>query len=976
MEGQAIRFCQQCGHFHRLEEFDGDSRSCRIKVSQHQDQRRVHTERTVSRFKKIGSGEKYDRAPKAFSESAISRRDSRRGQKRPLEEQELLWESNIQRNELAIWNNNVQNLYNSQAARLSSDDGSAMMKRLKSLYDRPSRPNSSSDLNRIERPPFPEGHSIPPPSYSIEEGEKSFLSKTTSNASKEQHVSEGRMARLLPFLQNLSSLPFTKIFPGQKAVKTIPEAADTTQDPKPSFNRETEPRDWPVPSTTFPDSVNYQNTNPRHDGKTTEQAQQPRSDVVHDNKAKVRVRDAAARVLRAQASGTSGTVSLHHSSRKHEHQSCADNTSFSVQVDSNTTMHRQRGLESINVQPGVRKSIDHVDQLDASGHAQCSGPLSRSDSRRKRGTSRPSFSIFSAGPFSCASSDIPEQEVVVLSAKLFGSSPDRLPEGLIASLKNWMSKTPTYVEIAKRPGCVHLSYTLLMSKEDRMEWLNLQQHCEPVLEWQTLMEENMPSRGSVADLAEGLSSSPRTDRGGILQPHLLSFLKCMSQSGLVQQGIVCLFQINGARQLYLAGPGDEVENVSNNIDFEYFSFLKIESRNELDYRNSPPSDSYNPKTARPGVQKTYIGMSEQPHDDSPRGTSTTASKSVGDADWPEMLQISKESEFLESEQTECEGTAFQAGDEASDGRDLSMRRFPENYIIVEGVRPLRGRQCPTLSIVIPLAATAEYDGPFWVIGTDFNPCQDVLFCINHTGHVTLEVQAGGCVNHTACLENNMDHVRNTFKHGDESICDDERNDRSPKKVSYETTDGGRTDKAVAQAFLGRPSTIPLDVTAFSRHQCCNQTHKKTQMVRIPRLEVGSYRLEAQRGLCISNFVSVLIMEEPSAIKEVRQLEQEWLWHCSCFHTSTTYDTLKCDKKCNVDVPQLLVKMGIVVRMDQALRLCDGDVGMAASSMDLPMALLPRIGVLAMEVASIAYERSWQRISRIALHVVSAVSGTR
>jgi hypothetical protein len=32
VEGQSIRFCQQCGRFQLLEEFDGDRRSCRRKV--------------------------------------------------------------------------------------------------------------------------------------------------------------------------------------------------------------------------------------------------------------------------------------------------------------------------------------------------------------------------------------------------------------------------------------------------------------------------------------------------------------------------------------------------------------------------------------------------------------------------------------------------------------------------------------------------------------------------------------------------------------------------------------------------------------------------------------------------------------------------------------------------------------------------------------------------------------------------------
>ena len=32
VEGQAIRFCQQCGRFQLLSDFEGDRRSCRLKV--------------------------------------------------------------------------------------------------------------------------------------------------------------------------------------------------------------------------------------------------------------------------------------------------------------------------------------------------------------------------------------------------------------------------------------------------------------------------------------------------------------------------------------------------------------------------------------------------------------------------------------------------------------------------------------------------------------------------------------------------------------------------------------------------------------------------------------------------------------------------------------------------------------------------------------------------------------------------------
>ncbi len=40
VEGQAIRFCQQCGRFQLTTEFDGDRRSCRRKLEQHNKRRR------------------------------------------------------------------------------------------------------------------------------------------------------------------------------------------------------------------------------------------------------------------------------------------------------------------------------------------------------------------------------------------------------------------------------------------------------------------------------------------------------------------------------------------------------------------------------------------------------------------------------------------------------------------------------------------------------------------------------------------------------------------------------------------------------------------------------------------------------------------------------------------------------------------------------------------------------------------------
>jgi hypothetical protein len=39
-DGERERFCQQCGRFHPLEDFDGDKRSCRIRLMRHNNRRR------------------------------------------------------------------------------------------------------------------------------------------------------------------------------------------------------------------------------------------------------------------------------------------------------------------------------------------------------------------------------------------------------------------------------------------------------------------------------------------------------------------------------------------------------------------------------------------------------------------------------------------------------------------------------------------------------------------------------------------------------------------------------------------------------------------------------------------------------------------------------------------------------------------------------------------------------------------------
>ena len=50
-----------------------------------------------------------------------------------------------------------------------------------------------------------------------------------------------------------------------------------------------------------------------------------------------------------------------------------------------------------------------------------------------------------------------------LSLKLFKATPSQLPPALLLELTTWMTKTPTYAEVAMRPGCVHLSTMALLS---------------------------------------------------------------------------------------------------------------------------------------------------------------------------------------------------------------------------------------------------------------------------------------------------------------------------------------------------------------------------------------------------------------------------------------------------------------------------------------------------------------------------------
>lgn len=53
VDGEVSRFCQQCGRFHRLTEFDGNKRSCRERLKQHNERRRKTVPRGEGPLKRI-----------------------------------------------------------------------------------------------------------------------------------------------------------------------------------------------------------------------------------------------------------------------------------------------------------------------------------------------------------------------------------------------------------------------------------------------------------------------------------------------------------------------------------------------------------------------------------------------------------------------------------------------------------------------------------------------------------------------------------------------------------------------------------------------------------------------------------------------------------------------------------------------------------------------------------------------------------
>ncbi|PNH12158.1 Squamosa promoter-binding-like protein 3, partial [Tetrabaena socialis] len=69
VEGKDCRFCQQCGRFHELTEFDGNKRSCRARLQQHNARRRKRDPLDTSR-KDAGAARKAKAAAHPRSDSS------------------------------------------------------------------------------------------------------------------------------------------------------------------------------------------------------------------------------------------------------------------------------------------------------------------------------------------------------------------------------------------------------------------------------------------------------------------------------------------------------------------------------------------------------------------------------------------------------------------------------------------------------------------------------------------------------------------------------------------------------------------------------------------------------------------------------------------------------------------------------------------------------------------------------------------
>jgi SBP domain len=71
-DGQKLRFCQQCGRFHDVNEFDGDKRSCRARLLRHNARRRkkgdVEKSGSLSRKSSVRKSASRETLPRAGSE--------------------------------------------------------------------------------------------------------------------------------------------------------------------------------------------------------------------------------------------------------------------------------------------------------------------------------------------------------------------------------------------------------------------------------------------------------------------------------------------------------------------------------------------------------------------------------------------------------------------------------------------------------------------------------------------------------------------------------------------------------------------------------------------------------------------------------------------------------------------------------------------------------------------------------------------
>ena len=78
---------------------------------------------------------------------------------------------------------------------------------------------------------------------------------------------------------------------------------------------------------------------------------------------------------------------------------------------------------------------------------------------------------------------LPQQDVYTVAVKFFNATPEQLPEGLVSELKTWMIHNPTYMEVAARPGCVHLHVHAMLSLEEvRQARVSLEEQLQTILD--------------------------------------------------------------------------------------------------------------------------------------------------------------------------------------------------------------------------------------------------------------------------------------------------------------------------------------------------------------------------------------------------------------------------------------------------------------------------------------------------------------